>query len=344
MSPDSQGPASRDPQIDRFLHALKTDPVLASLDRMARETAGTHLVVLLPAGEDVIHVHPIDSGGGAPAFCRIVQESAAGRRRCATCRSLLSVRAAARGGGVNTCHGGLSTYAAPAGTVEIQGRLFAIVSTCAFRTETAGRRWPEIRRNLRSVVQDPSRLHEAYRKLPVLTATRRRAVVSIVDTAAEAVAAIAQRCHDESVDVESPNASAGTLRNALKLAREDMAREAPARRGSLLADTVASILRRNPAARLSVKALAHAAGLTPNYFSALFCAHTGRPFLEFLTEARMTRARELLGHPALRVKEIARRSGFDDPSYFARRFRQATGMTPEQWRRAQPADRTAPRR
>ncbi len=66
------------------------------------------------------------------------------------------------------------------------------------------------------------------------------------------------------------------------------------------------------------------------------CAREHTTFSRLLMECRLKRARErlddkrYLGH---RVCDIALTCGFSDPSHFARRFRQAYGVTPKSYRR-----------
>lgn len=321
-------------RIERFLAELTRDPAIERLAEMAWESAGNGLTLLLPAGENVVHIHPLGKAGCVPAFCRLVQESERGRRRCSICRSLASVRATARGSGINTCHGGISTYSAPAGTVETHKDLFAIVSTCAYRLPPEPRHWNAARKNLRGLLISSRALRKAYLELPVLTPKRQQIIASIVETAAAVVSSIALRCCGGLAADSRRPMSEQELHDALRNAREEMTHEEPTRRGALIVDTVAAILKRNAGARISVKALSTAAGLTPNYFSALFRKHAGKRFVDFLVDARISLAQELLHHPALRVKEVARRCGFDDAAYFARRFRQQTGQAPEVWRNA----------
>ncbi len=54
---------------------------------------------------------------------------------------------------------------------------------------------------------------------------------------------------------------------------------------------------------------------------------------EYLWECRINRARRLLAETRLPVTEVARRSGFADPFYFSRRFRQRTGETATGYRK-----------
>jgi AraC-like DNA-binding protein len=51
-----------------------------------------------------------------------------------------------------------------------------------------------------------------------------------------------------------------------------------------------------------------------------------------------------LGSRERSIAMVARRWGFTDPSYFSRRFRQAFGLTPRDWRRLEPRARVLPAR
>jgi len=80
---------------------------------------------------------------------------------------------------------------------------------------------------------------------------------------------------------------------------------------------------------------AEAASLSPNYLAHLVKKETGKTFTELLTERRLALAQELLLATGERIGEIARRCGFADEAYFARRFRQWHGMSPRAWRAQQ---------
>ena len=81
----------------------------------------------------------------------------------------------------------------------------------------------------------------------------------------------------------------------------------------------------------SQKNLAEGLGLTPAYFSRLFEKRTGMKFTEYLTQARITHARELL-HGGVALTEVAQASGFQRKSYFCEVFRKQTGMTTMEYR------------
>ena len=79
---------------------------------------------------------------------------------------------------------------------------------------------------------------------------------------------------------------------------------------------------------VSLSDAAAAVHVSPTYLAHLVKRETGRTFTELLTARRIARARELLVHTDLTVKEIAFRCGFTDVAYFSRRFRQVEGCTP----------------
>ncbi len=60
---------------------------------------------------------------------------------------------------------------------------------------------------------------------------------------------------------------------------------------------------------------------------------TNLSFSQILTRQRLHRAKELLTSTSQSISEIAFLSGYNDPSYFTRVFRQAMGTTPRSFRR-----------
>ena len=80
--------------------------------------------------------------------------------------------------------------------------------------------------------------------------------------------------------------------------------------------------------------LARAAGLSSSHFTRLFRLWTGLPPGEYLLRKRVEQACKLLGDSTLSIKEVAARSGFDDPYYFSKVFRRIDGLTPTLFREA----------
>ncbi len=85
---------------------------------------------------------------------------------------------------------------------------------------------------------------------------------------------------------------------------------------------------------ISLKDVARAANLSPGYLTTLVRRQTGRTVLEWIHERRMAEARRLLVETDESVERIGTVVGYDDPAYFARRFRSAHKATPASWRHA----------
>ncbi|AZN42799.1 response regulator transcription factor [Paenibacillus albus] len=69
-----------------------------------------------------------------------------------------------------------------------------------------------------------------------------------------------------------------------------------------------------------------------SYFSTLIKSRTGRSFSDHLMEARMRRAKELLGAGQLKIYEISEQCGYRDTKYFTRVFKRQVGVSPEAYK------------
>jgi AraC family transcriptional regulator of arabinose operon len=84
---------------------------------------------------------------------------------------------------------------------------------------------------------------------------------------------------------------------------------------------------------LSIQDLAKECHLSPSRFAHLFSEQMQMTPLQFIEQQRIERARELLEHTGYTISAIARQVGFESPFYFSRRFKQAEGMSPREYRR-----------
>ena len=73
--------------------------------------------------------------------------------------------------------------------------------------------------------------------------------------------------------------------------------------------------------------------LSPTYFSVVFGREVGQTFIEYLTNARIRRAVELLRTTSLTSSEIAYQIGYHNPRYFYSVFRKVVGLPPNEFRR-----------
>ena len=63
---------------------------------------------------------------------------------------------------------------------------------------------------------------------------------------------------------------------------------------------------------------------------------TGMPPHEYIRKMRLMRAAELLKDPTLSISEVAYKTGFEDPNYFSRNFKEYFGVTASQFRKGKP--------
>ncbi|MDQ6422983.1 response regulator [Paenibacillus sp. LHD-117] len=83
---------------------------------------------------------------------------------------------------------------------------------------------------------------------------------------------------------------------------------------------------------ISLTTLSNVFFIHPIYLSRLFKEKTGKNYLDYVTEVRIMRAKELLKNPALKVYEICQMVGYDSPRYFSKLFKSLTGMTPKEYK------------
>lgn len=82
---------------------------------------------------------------------------------------------------------------------------------------------------------------------------------------------------------------------------------------------------------LTVQECAGAVHLSPSYFSNLFKKETGKTFMQYVTAARMDKAKELLLE-GMQVQDITFELGYKDRPYFTELFKKHTGLTPTEFR------------
>ena len=84
---------------------------------------------------------------------------------------------------------------------------------------------------------------------------------------------------------------------------------------------------------ISLDEVSKEVNVSPYYFSKLFKEETGQNFIEYLTEVRIQKAKELLSQGnETSMKEICLACGYQDPNYFSRIFKKTVGQTLTEYR------------
>lgn len=96
-----------------------------------------------------------------------------------------------------------------------------------------------------------------------------------------------------------------------------------------------SAIHANPARPWNIATLAAVAGMSRSRFAHRFNRLVGVAPMAYLTNWRMTRARQLLQRPGLGMAEVAEQCGYQSVPAFVRRFAAIFGIGPGEWRKQQ---------
>ena len=95
---------------------------------------------------------------------------------------------------------------------------------------------------------------------------------------------------------------------------------------------VMAFVRQHIERNFTVADLADVACMSPAHFARSFKATTGQCPHQFISQVRVTLAKNMLADHHLPISDIALSTGFSSQSNFSRAFRGATGMTPRDYR------------
>ena len=164
-----------------------------------------------------------------------------------------------------------------------------------------------------------------------------------------AASALARACmegglgHDEAytlADIYIRKADRCGNRDAICQLHEDMCLDYAERMREIRKETVISLhirkcidyIYENLGSNLSVGALASVVNLNPSYLSRLFSKETGIPLKQFVAEAKIDTAQNLLKYSDLSYLQISVSLGFSSQSAFISVFKKISGMTPKAYR------------
>ena len=109
---------------------------------------------------------------------------------------------------------------------------------------------------------------------------------------------------------------------------EDLA----AQRQGLIRENIERYIREHYSSELSMQDVARAMNYSEAYFCKLFKQCFKVNFSAWLNEFRVEKAKEMLLHTQLSVREVSTACGYADANYFARVFKRVTGKTPSEYR------------
>ncbi len=83
---------------------------------------------------------------------------------------------------------------------------------------------------------------------------------------------------------------------------------------------------------VSLNSLADMFYIHPVYLSRLFKERTGINFIDYITDVRISKAKEFLQKPSYRICDVSQMVGYESPRYFSKLFKSISGMTPKEYR------------
>jgi len=97
-------------------------------------------------------------------------------------------------------------------------------------------------------------------------------------------------------------------------------------------DVVLNYLEKNYYKRVTLEEVAEYINISPFYLSKIFKKCTCINFIDYLTDLKIEKAKELLEYTDIPVINIAMELSFNEPNYFTRVFRKIVGVTPSKYR------------
>lgn len=111
--------------------------------------------------------------------------------------------------------------------------------------------------------------------------------------------------------------------------RESVSRK---RYSDLLKEAVSYIEHHYEEEDISLNQVAASVNISPSHFSTIFSKEMGETFIEYLTNVRMERAKQLLRSSTMKTAEIAYAVGYKDAHYFSYLFKKIQKCTPREFR------------
>jgi two-component system response regulator YesN len=132
-------------------------------------------------------------------------------------------------------------------------------------------------------------------------------------------------------DIEDPAEAERFVLACIDECADSMGERRPGRMSPIVVKSCA-IIHESLSSDISLEDIARRVEISPFYFSKLFKEETGENFIDYLTMARVRRAKELLLDRALSVRDVGVESGYSDPNYFSKLFKKVVGLTPTEYR------------
>lgn len=83
---------------------------------------------------------------------------------------------------------------------------------------------------------------------------------------------------------------------------------------------------------ITLEETAHYVGVSSYYFSKIFKTLVGKNYMDYVTDLRIEKAKDMMENTSESIKEICYEVGYNDPNYFSRVFKKIEGVTPSEYK------------
>lgn len=273
----------------------------------------TGFVLKLQPATDTDGLNPF--GEHANPFCRLMGCSPQAKEICDKTFAAIRKKAAENGApGKACCFAGITHLAMP---VISAGEHIATLYGGQFMLEKPTKRdFEKVSRNfVRMGLGDQLKaLEHAWFHTPVVSGTKLRAILYILETFAERISQ-----HAATLLLEPFEDEPAVVTRARKFIDDRFAQP------------------------IAMPDAARHLRMSPSGFSKVFKRAVGITFTQYVARVRVEKSKKMLANPGATVRNIAFQSGFDSISQFNRSFRQYAGMSPSQYRESlEGADQAIP--
>jgi AraC-like DNA-binding protein len=297
-TPTDQAKPEFDGEELSFFHAIEQFSILKSFQHDLYLLTGLpfDLVDLRMRSSDKLQAHRLFT-----SFCTLVNSTHQGRLACES-DDQRAASTCLNGSGclARRCHLGLIDITIP---IIINGKAVGLLCTGQLLYHRPTREaFQQLQKRLATLGVNVPKARRAYFKLPVMEKQRVTAIIDLMQMLADLIS----------------NQRLQTLKTAVLHHPWSKALE---------------FIEARYAEPLTLPAVAKAAGLSVSRLAHVFKDHVGMSVTAYLNTVRVKWAKYYLTNSELRVSETAFQVGFGTLSHFNHVFRQATGLSPTQYRR-----------
>ena len=332
---------------ERFLDGLKSHKVLSELSEIYYHNTGMIISFHYPGEDGRYDFYPQEQRS---SFCKIIQTTSAGARKCMECDRLGLATARSRNSYyIYTCHAGLVDFVIPLiyqgdevgsiysgqiltkrGSPQEMRALYKRLDYLDITLESFGKAYKKVKVVDKQQVEFYARLLSLIGNYIVKTESELRLQDEVMQKDREL-----HRQEQEKTKLEK------SLRDLTISILESEKLSTPKQldlvnpNNGYIISKAQLFIKTNYGRDIRLNDVARAVYLSPNYFSSLFNKMAGCTFSSYLVKKRIEASRPLLSVTETPIKEIVARVGFNDYNYFNKTFKRLMEITPGQYRKQQ---------